>query len=298
MADGVAIGSKEVRLADGRLLEVTDVGAGDVALLHIEGTPSGATVYASDVEAARARGLRYILYARPGYAGSTRRPGRSVADFVADARELLDRLGVTRAVVVGHSGGGPHALAMAASAPDLVASAAVIAGVAPIDAAGLDWLDGMAAENLDEFAATRAGAGPLEAFLGGFAAEMAVVTGPDVAASLGGLVPEVDKAVLTGDFADAVAASIRDSVRNGIWGWFDDDLAFDRAWGFDLATIRVPVTIWQGTEDKMVPFAHGRWLAANVPGARAMLLDGEGHLSIAAAGFGRILDDVMAAVRD
>ncbi len=285
----------EVRLAPDRVLDVIDAGArGDVALLHIEGTPSGATAYEAEVEAARARGLRYLLFARPGYGGSTRQPGRSVADVVADARALAGLLGVTRLHVVGASGGGPHALAMAALAPDLVASAATIAGVAPFDADGLDWLDGMADENLDEFAAAGAGPAALEAFLQPAAAEMAAVSGSDVAAALGGLVPPVDQAALTGDYADAVAASIRDSIRNGIWGWFDDDMAFLRPWGFDLASIRVPVMIWQGSEDRMVPFAHGRWLAAHVPGARPMLLDGEGHLSIAAGGFGRVLDDLLA----
>ena len=291
---GMAVVARTIRLADGRVLDVREAGPpGDLALLHIEGTPSGATTYPPDVEAALARGLRYVLYARPGYGSSTRQPGRSVADLVADAREVAAQLGLRRLHVVGASGGGPHALAMAALAPDLVASAATIGGVAPIEAAGLDWLDGMAQENLDEFAATRAGPGALQAFLEADAVAMATVTGPDIAAALGGLVPEVDRAALTGEFADVVAASIRDAVRNGIWGWFDDDLAFDRPWGFDLASIRIPVTVWQGSEDKMVPFAHGRWLAANVPGARPMLLEGEGHLSIAAADFGRILDDLL-----
>lgn len=85
-------------------------------------------------------------------------------------------------------------------------------------------------------------------------------------------------AALTGDFAAYVAASFRQAVANGIWGWFDDDLALTRPWRFDLASIEVPVAIWQGGQDRMVPFAHGQWLATHLPSAQARLLPEEGHL--------------------
>ena len=60
----------------------------------------------------------------------------------------------------------------------------------------------------------------------------------------------------------------------------DDGLALIAPWGFDLAAIAVPVAIWQGRQDAMVPFAHGQWLAAHVSGATAHLFDDEGHLSL------------------
>jgi pimeloyl-ACP methyl ester carboxylesterase len=80
-----------------------------------------------------------------------------------------------------------------------------------------------------------------------------------------------------GGFAAYVAASFRQALANGIWGWFDDDLAFTRSWGFDLDGIGVPVVVWQGGQDRMVPFAHGRWLAARLASAKAKLLPEEGH---------------------
>ena len=117
----------------------------------------------------------------------------------------------------------------------------------------------------------------------------------EVAAALGDLVSAVDVAALTGDFAAYVAASFRQALANGIWGWFDDDLAFTRPWGLDLDSISVPVVVWQGGQDRMVPFAHGQWLAAHLPTAKARLLTAEGHLSIAVDRFGEVIGELVAS---
>jgi pimeloyl-ACP methyl ester carboxylesterase len=109
---------------------------------------------------------------------------------------------------------------------------------------------------------------------------LAAVTGEEVAAALGGLVDEVDRAAITGEFADVLARSFRHAVATGIAGWRDDDLAFAKGWGFDLSKITVPVSVWQGAHDRMVPFEHGKWLAANIPTATVHLYDDEGHLSL------------------
>ena len=115
-----------------------------------------------------------------------------------------------------------------------------------------------------------------------------------MAASLGDLIGEADRLVLEGDFADFMAESFRVGLAEGTDGWFDDDLAFNRSWGFSLGQIEVPVSIWQGEDDRMVPVTHGHWLAEHVPGAHAELRPGEGHLSIAVAGYHEILDDLLA----
>jgi pimeloyl-ACP methyl ester carboxylesterase len=104
----------------------------------------------------------------------------------------------------------------------------------------------------------------------------------------------VDKAALTGEFADYMAAMLRAGVRNGIAGWHDDELALVGEWGFALDDPAMPpVAIWQGDQDRMVPFAHGEWLARNVAGARARLMPGEGHLSLVVTAIGDILDDLI-----
>jgi pimeloyl-ACP methyl ester carboxylesterase len=210
----------------------------------------------------------------------------------ADVSAILAAVGVDSFVTLGWSGGGPHALACAALMPEACKAAATLAGVAPSDASGLDWLDGMGEDNVEEFGAANAGADALTAFLTPHVAELSQVTSAQVVAGLGDLVSDVDKvAAQEAPLADYLAASFRRAFLHGLAGWRDDDLAFARPWGFTLDAITTPVTVWQGGQDRMVPFAHGRWLAAHVPGATARLYDDEGHLSLARQ-LGRIFTDL------
>ena len=280
----------------GRVVEVLDSGPSETGtVLFHTGTPGGLVPYQIGFEAAARRGVRLIQYGRPGYGDSTRQPGRSVADCIPDVVAIADALDVERMFVVGWSGGGPHALACAALLPERVISCATIASVAPVDAEGLDWLAGMGPENIEEFGLTREGPAVLRPHLERQAAAFGAVTGPEVADALGGLIDDVDRGALTGEFAEYMAASLREALRTGIWGWFDDDFAFDRDWGFDLKAIAIPVTIWQGAHDRMVPFDHGRWLARHVAGARAELRPAEGHISLVVSRFGDILDGLLSA---
>jgi pimeloyl-ACP methyl ester carboxylesterase len=152
----------------------------------------------------------------------------------------------------------------------------------------------MAPENLAEFQAAVAGPEALTTFLEPAGRELASMTGADVAAGLGDLASAADKAAVTGEFADYLAASFRAAVAGGVAGWRDDDLAFVTDWGFTMADAGAgaPVAVWQGDQDMMVPWSHGQWLAAHIPGARAHLLPGEGHLTLVNT-VGAILDDLL-----
>jgi pimeloyl-ACP methyl ester carboxylesterase len=281
-----------VRMPDGRELEVVRHGPPDAFPLVFQcGTPNAPDDFPQLFDAVDARGWQLVAHARPGYAGSTRQPGRSVADIAADVAAILDAYGLDRFAVLGWSGGGPHALACAALLPDRCTSAASLAGVAPFAADGLDFLAGMGPENVDEFGAAADDHERLARLLSEFAAAMRDIGGEEVAASLGGLVDDVDRAALTGVFADTMARMLRRALSTGTDGWFDDDLAFVKPWGFDLETIRVPVSVWQGAHDMMVPFAHGQWLAAHIPGAQVHLYEDEGHLSLVQQ-LPRILDSL------
>ncbi|HEY6277565.1 MAG TPA: alpha/beta fold hydrolase [Streptosporangiaceae bacterium] len=281
---------------DGRQLDVLLAGPDDgLPLLFHTGTPGGLVPCRWVAEAAAAHGLRTVMYARPGYGGSTPQPGRRVADCVADVTAILDRLGAAEFLALGWSGGGPHALASAALTGGRCRAAGSLAGAAPRSAAGLDWVSGMGPENIEEFAAAEAGPDTLGGLLTGLAPSLAAVTGSDVAQSMGGLLSAADQAVLTGEFAGYLAASIRAALSTGVAGWRDDDLAFVSDWGFGAAELAgLPTTIWQGGQDRMVPLAHGAWLGSQVPGARIHLLPGEGHLTLITGLIGQVLAELAS----
>jgi pimeloyl-ACP methyl ester carboxylesterase len=284
-----------ITLADGRDLEVEVTGpdGGPVLLFH-HGTPGGSVQRGSLARAAHARGLRLVTTSRPGYGASTRQAGRTVADVVPDTAAVLDRLGVETCLVAGWSGGGPHALACGALLSDRVRGVLCIAGVAPYGADGLDFLAGMGEDNVEEFGAALEGEEVLRPWLDAHRPEMLELTGDQVIAALGDLVPPVDAAVLTGEVAEDLAAEFRQALSAGVDGWLDDDLAFTRPWGFELADVAVPSYLWQGSDDLMVPYAHGKWLAERIPGVTAHLEPGEGHLSIGIGALDRILDELTA----
>jgi pimeloyl-ACP methyl ester carboxylesterase len=285
-----------VRTPDDRVLDVLVSGPEDgLALVFHTGTPSGLVDSGPVLPAAAERGLRTVLYARPGYGNSTPQPGRLVADAAADVDAILAHLRIDEFVTAGSSGGGPHALACAALLPVRCLAAATIAGVAPSDSPGLDWLAGMGQENVEEFSAANAGEADLTGFLDAAAGVMRDITAAQVVEGLGGLVSEADQAAVTGEFAEYLAEAFRAALTTGIAGWRDDDLAFAKDWGLSLDALghATPVAIWQGDQDLMVPSAHGEWLAANIPRARAHLRPGEGHLTLVTKELGRILDDLL-----
>ena len=133
--------------------------AGDprgVPVVIHHGTPGSSLLYEPHVrDAEEQRDHPALAYDRPGYGGSTRQPGRSVADCAADVAAICDALGIDRFCTWGISGGGPHALATAALLPERVAAAAALASVAPFDAEGLDFTAGMGELNVESFAASR-----------------------------------------------------------------------------------------------------------------------------------------------
>jgi pimeloyl-ACP methyl ester carboxylesterase len=285
----------QVRWPDGRRLDVRVSGpAGGFPLVFHHGTPGAATPIRAMERAAHARRLRLVTTSRPGYGDSTRQPGRDVVDVVADTAAVLAAIGAERCLIAGWSGGGPHALACGARL-GAAAAVLVIAGVAPYQAAGLDWMAGMGEENIAEFSAALGGEDELRAYLLQVGEHLGEITASQIVAAFETLLPDVDRAVLTGEYGEDMAASLREAVRTGVDGWLDDDLAFTRSWGFGLEEISIPTMIWQGSADLMVPFSHGRWLATQLPAATAHLEEGQGHLSVGVGALDRMLDELVSA---
>lgn len=226
------VGVDHVRLPDGRRLDLRVSGpAGGFPLVFHHGTPGAATPVRALERAVHARGLRLVTTSRPGYGDSSPQPGRRVVDVAADTAAVLAAIGADRCLIAGWSGGGPHALACGARL-GAAAAVLVIAGVAPYEAEGLDWTVGMGEQNVVEFSAALHGEDQLRSYLIGAREEVKDVTGDGIVASLETLLPDVDRAVLTGEFGEDLAANFREAVRIGVEGWLEDDIAFVRSWGF------------------------------------------------------------------
>jgi pimeloyl-ACP methyl ester carboxylesterase len=216
------------------------------------GSPSSRFKRPSAVEAMERSRLRLLVYDRPGYGGSPRRPGRSVADAASDTAALADAQGWERFAVFGGSGGGPHALACAALLPERVTRCAVLSGIKPGGTGsrtGEAELRTQLAEAADGIMAAVTAGGP----------EFPSEPGP----------PARDD--------PSAMARLRATFVDSMDGWVDDSLAFTKDWGFDPARISVPVGIWHGTSDTTVPSAHASWLLSHIPTASGWSYDG-GHL--------------------
>ena len=271
-----------IETTDGRRLRVREAGnPSGVPVLFLNGTPGSSLMYEPHVRDAEEKGIRLVSWDRPGYGGSTRHEGRSVADDAANATAVCDALGIDRFCAWGISGGGPHALALAALLPDRCAAAAALAPVAPYGAEGLDFTEGMGEQNVEEFGAIFEGDERHRELLERDRAELMSITPDQLVEAWQSLLGPADVEVTNGRLAAYILDCVRDAVGQSLDGWFDDDVAFVQPWGFELAAIRVPVLHWQGEQDKFVPFGHGVWLSQRIPDVESRLSAEDGHLTLA-----------------
>jgi len=272
---------RSVITASGRALLVQEGGdpAGRAVLVQL-GTPSSRVLYRPHLVDAEQRGIRLISYDRPGYGGSTAHPGRSVGDCADDVRTVMDALGIERFAVWGISGGGPHALACASLLSDRVVAAATLASPAPFDADGLDWWADTGQENIDDDRLILSDPEAARAKLAKDRLEFFEPDKPDVAAAHPTLFSPADAAVLTDALGEYFVHRNRTGLTPGIEGWWDDSVALLSRWGFAVDAIQVPVMVWHGRQDRMVPFGHGEWLARRLPNADPHLHDEDGHLTL------------------
>ncbi len=274
---------RNLKLGDGRDLENHVSGparAKDLLVFHV-GSPSAAVSYPRLTAAAAGFGLRTVSYSRQGYAGSSRNPGRRVADEAAITAALADHLGHDRFFTMGWSGGGPAALACAALLGGRVRACLTLASPSPPDEVGIEWWDWLPESDAGEFQTLRT-AEP-ERLVPEYE-EASVQFATMRPASLGQLpgTPAADREALRGPggFGGPLARSMRRAVSTGVWGWFDDGVAQARDWGFEVARIRVPMIVRHGELDPLVDPRHGRWLSRTIPGARLQMIPEGGHGSV------------------
>ncbi|MFJ2024111.1 alpha/beta fold hydrolase [Streptomyces sp. NPDC087897] len=279
-----------VLAADGRHLMVErrgDPRGRPVFLLH--GTPGSRLGPAPRSMVLYQRHTQLITYDRPGYGGSDRHAGRRVRDVAEDVRAIADSLGLARFAVVGRSGGAPHALACAALLSERVTRTAALVGLAPRDAAGLDWFHGMAASNVDAY--STAAADP-----DGFA-ESFTLRSDQIRQNPVRLLDDLRRELTDSDRVVVNDVGIRsmllrnysEGLRTSAHGWIDDAIAFCSPWGFDPARISGRVMLWHGEKDVFTPVGHSRWLAGQIPGATAVLEPAAAHFD-ALSVLPRVLD--------
>ncbi|MFD3655026.1 alpha/beta fold hydrolase [Streptomyces sp. NPDC058620] len=267
-----------IRTEDGRQLAVEHYGkphGRPVFLLH--GTPGSRLGPAPRGSVLYRLGVHLIAYDRPGYGDSDRLPGRPVAHVADDVAAIADALGIERFGVVGRSGGAPHALACAALLPDRTARTAALVGLAPRDAHGLDWFDGMTESNVREYTNAAAGARQLTAAL-----EFRSAT---IRADPAGMVAEMHSTLPASDRGIVADAGIRamltrnfaEGLRSSADGWVDDVMSFSTDWGFSPGDIASPVLLWHGEDDVFAPVSHTRWLAERIPGSELVVERGAAH---------------------
>jgi pimeloyl-ACP methyl ester carboxylesterase len=272
--------TRTVIAADGRRLAVEESGkptGHPVFLMH--GTPGCRLGPRPRPMVLYQLGIRLIAFDRPGYGGSDRAFGRSVADVAQDVTTIADVLGLSRFAVLGRSGGGPHALACAALLSDRVTRAAVLVGLAPVEAEGLDWFAGMTPANVEAFAAARLGVRGVGDRLARAAARISADPAALFADLREGLTDADRRTVADVGIRRMLLSNFAEALRSSAAGWIDDVIALVAPWGFDPAAVARPTVVWHGADDRFSPAGHASWLAARIPGARLVLHRGGSHFS-------------------
>jgi pimeloyl-ACP methyl ester carboxylesterase len=260
----------DLELSDGRRLHVYDAAPdeGDrrLAVFWHHGTPNTGDPPEPLFPAATDYRIRLLSYDRPGYGGSTPRRGRDVASAAVDTSGIADAMGIGRFAVMGHSGGGPHALACAALLPERVLAVVSGSGLAPFRAEGLDWFAGMSPSGAAELHAAAEGRAALEHHFASSEFDPEVFTPADHAALAGAW-----------GWVGAIAAK---AMESGPDPMVDDDLAYVAPWGFDPGQVSAPVLYLHGGQDRMVPSSHGEWLARHTRSSELWLRPEDGHISV------------------
>jgi len=265
--------SYDVPVSAGMSVHVREWGDpdGPLVIWH-HGTPSSAVAIPGGWEAARTSGVRLCSFDRPGYARSSRQPGRTVADAGHWAKLIADHLGVETFSSAGTSGGGPCAAAAAALYPDRVRALGVIVGIAPAGA-GFDPAHDMVAETVAEISAARAGETSLRRFIDNLGSL------DDALEMWMDRYPASDREVSSrAEVQTEEALEDEEWGLQGFDGWVDDDLAlFQYDWGFTPHQIFTPTELLFGDADVLVPPSHARQWSRTIPHARLTWVAGGGH---------------------
>jgi pimeloyl-ACP methyl ester carboxylesterase len=285
------------RLADGRILSYLDEGDDTATpIFFCHGSPGSRLAAIDLVASAVERGARLIAPDRPGLGRSDLEVGRSMAGWASDVAEMANALGLARFRMLGVSGGGPFALATAWSLPERVERVALLSSPGSFDIPGA--MDGMARPQRVMWALAR-WQPPL---LGLMLQRQFAPAQKDPERFTERLIKSThgpDRTLLEGLDVDErrrfITTPLIEALHQGASGAVEDMRLLRAPWGFGVQDIRVPVHLWHGEEDTVIPVAMGGWLAAMIPDVEAHILPGEGHASTILHYGNAALDAVLGA---
>ena len=280
VADGQrrSVGSARVSVG-GRAVAYAEYGdpAGQ-PVVGLHGTPGSRRFGGMFAPAAAEQGVRLLAIDRPGYGDSAAWPERSLTDIGDVVAGVLDDVGVERAGVIGVSGGGPHALAVAATHPDRVTSVDVLSGATPPSSGPTPFsqrlLAGIASATPRLFRG-----------LFGLQAWIADHVSPSVFLSQ---YTEREVDAFDERIVDHLTAEFVAAVGGGRPGVATEFRLLGEPWEFDVAAVDRPVRLWHGQADTNVPLAGVRQLSQRLTEGELRTVDGD-HLSTLLACRGRVL---------
>jgi pimeloyl-ACP methyl ester carboxylesterase len=271
----------QIKLRDGRSLGYAEYGdPNGRPVLHFHGFPSSRCEGQRPAMEETAAWLhaRVIVVERPGFGLSDFKPGRTIADWPDDVVEFADALQLDHFAVTGLSGGGPYVAACAWKIPQRLARAGIVSGVGPLDAPGA--FDGMNKTDRQGYDLARRAPWLLRLVYWWAARDFR--SNPDKFMSqYARELSEPDQAALAQpDVMEMFKKMGLEAFRSGARGVTWDNVLLTRPWGFSLQAISMPIYLWQGEADTIVPPAQGRYLAQNIPNCQSEFYPNEGHISL------------------
>lgn len=260
-------------------------------ILRIQGTPGSRKQYNPQRDIPTELGLRYLMADRPGYGGSTRKPGRGIADIADDYAQLLDFHGLDRVPATGTSGGGPHVLALAARYPERVSAISVIVGGTPLEPEEVKQQVGVNAEG---YARAEQGWQSLYEFL--VEVRKRLLSHEGMQGVLDDA-PEPDRVIMADPAWQKMSReNTAEAMRQGAEGWTDESFAMHGDWDFDPAEVQTSVTWWHGDDDKNAPLSAARRVVAKLKNVELHTWHNEGHF-VSLTHDREIVDELLGRAR-
>jgi len=272
--------NQQIRLQDGRRLGFAEYGdPRGRPILYFHGWPSSRLEARAMRQVIAEMGLRVIAPDRPGYGLSDFKPERAIGDWTDDVLALADHLNLPGFTVLGVSGGGPYAIACGAKLPQRLTRVLLVCSMGPTNTP--EATKGMVPLNRSLLAFAQH-VPWIAQRVAGFCLRTLWGTGDQVIPEqIEACLPERDQQTLSDpELRRLLTESSREGLRLGVEGAAWDGFLFSRPWGFDLQRIQVPVHLWHGEKDVVVPASMGHFLAKNIPGCVARFYPEDGHFSL------------------